>query len=275
MRSSRRSVAGLAAILALGGAAAASADAPSGTYQIALSGAQQVWGSIDTTFTPELAMLGGTVSTDVIFTATVDADGTLDGFVTENLAGAQAGELLPSPLTGRVTGGDAFATGVKLKFHATGLTNQPLDPTSLDVAVNGTLGGTVDDEGMLVATVRQRACFERLSFPKTRQCENDQAEIAAPVELVDWTLTINVMPDAKNRLSGSASAMLGDGTVYDFTVTGKYSAKKDTSKLTLKPANADARGARISLTNLTVTGSTITGGQLRFRLRGIQSDVNL
>lgn len=49
-----------------------------------------------------------------------------------------------------------------------------------------------------------------------------------------FTLELDVTEDAKGKLLGTGTLTLSNGDTYNFSVTGKYKAKTDESKLTLK-----------------------------------------
>ena len=52
----------------------------------------------------------------------------------------------------------------------------------------------------------------------------------------DWNLTLNLKPPNKAKYSGTATIETSTGGTTEFTATGIYSAKTDTSEITLKGA---------------------------------------
>ena len=88
----------------------------------------------------------------------------------------------------------------------------------------------------------------------------------------DWTLVLDLETDERGVITGTAVTALGSTEVPDFTVTGKYDARKDVSSLSFKAVSPLVQKVtRISLKNFAPGVS----GTLRFKIAGMSGAVDL
>ena len=81
----------------------------------------------------------------------------------------------------------------------------------------------------------------------------------------DWNLTLNLTTN-KTKYTGAATVMTSTGVAANYTATGSYTAKKDTSKITLKGTGL-SKGSSLSLLISTV-GANLTVDTLSGKVLG-------
>lgn len=128
--------------------------------------------------------------------------------------------------------GSGNVQGYDCTLTATMAQKLEIDPTNLVMV--GTAGGRV---GVSVRGIGSRAA----TLPKS--------EVYTPLPTgMDgtWNVTVNVTTN-RNRYSGSASVMLGNGESFPFTASGTYMPRTDLSRLTLRGVAAINRAMSLSL----------------------------
>lgn len=198
----------------------------------------------------------------------VDGRGKLFGYL--DLAARDAGIRLAmhGPLKGSQRG-DA-SSGITRTTLALKLSGEASDGTST-LGVKGSLRytGQVAPGGVANGVWDQRFCVQGAG------CESYQTVV--PTEILPnggWTLGLEIGDAGGGALNGIARAEFSDGSECSYAIAGKYSAKTDSSRLTLSPITPDCAGTSIQLgvanSNGLVFGNRVA---LKFKLFGFTGDV--
>lgn len=153
---------------------------------------------------------------------------------------------------------------------------------SLDMLIGGS-GTFIGDPVNFLATARIRFTIDTTnaqltitsgsaSESATDVANNDKVRSVDPLPKGDtfplpsnvtggWGLTLNLTPN-RNKYSGTASLLSSTGGTTEFTATGSYSSKTDTSKIKLKGA-----GGELSLV-ISTSGSTMTIHSMKGKIYG-------
>jgi hypothetical protein len=238
-------------LLSLGLAAAlagpARAVAPSGTYHFEFGGPQSIWvleGGVDCE--PDIGCFDLPVVCDPRGSCT--GSGELLG-----LAGGIRAKLRGNDRTG--------VTRVTLAFRFEGVFAEgPL--LGVEARVTGTQKGQIDASGASSLLTRAKACLVGLGCETVR--ESGSFDVA-PGE-GDWELDLDVVNVDGTTLAGSAVASITDEIAYDYTVTGRYDARKDLSSLVLVP-DAGSEGSSIRFRNVRVVPGGLLG-EIRYKILG-------
>lgn len=205
-----------------------------------------------------------------------DPSGALTGTGTLNIDDGFGtvlnGTLIP---TGKVKSAGT-ATKVSLKFLVSNGTGTFVDDQgfSHDVTFTGTINTNSDVDGIdseLVLTSGKITL--KLQEPSTgrKGSASDTLNPGGTLDLPsgttgDWDLTMTLMPDGTKYTGPVPSTVdTSNGGTTDFTATGSYTSKTDTSKITLK--GPKGTGASLNLLISTV-GSNMTVNSVKGKLYG-------
>jgi hypothetical protein len=237
-------------VLALGtlvGAAAARADAPDGAYPLQFGGPQSIWvleGA--SACEPGVGCFDLPVACDP--RGSCAGTGSLFG-----LTGGLRAKLRGNDRTGlmRVTVGFRFE-GVFAEGPLQGLAGR----------LTGTQKGQIDASGASSVQTKAKVCVpglgcETVSVPGVYDVSPGEG---------DWELDLDVVDVDGSQLAGTAVATLSDDVAYDYTITGRYDARKDVSSLRLVP-DAGSQGSSIRFKNVRVTGGVLQG-EIQYKILG-------
>ena len=128
--------------------------------------------------------------------------------------------------------------------------------------IRGTQKGQIDASGASSTLLKAKACIPGLGCESVRQ--------SLPFEVSpgegDWELDLDVVNVAGTELAGTAVASITDDLAYDYTITGRYDARKDASSLTFVP-DAGSQGSSIRFKNVRV-GSGVLEGETQYKILG-------
>ncbi len=234
-------------------ARAAYGDIANGTYIFTAPGTAPVW-DVSGEYTGTLSPV------DLDFTITQNSDGTLTGSGTFDLSGITGNVTI----TGKVSGSSA-KTGVAMAmvFSGSGIVNaQNIDfaaNAKTLFAVDGTTSQLVLSSGSasltetIIATGKKKSGSGKFTKGDTLNLPGSDTG--------GWNLTLNVTPNG-TALTGTATIQTAPGESATFTATGTYSAKTDSSKITLK-----GTGGALSLV-VSTSGSTMTVQSIKGKVFG-------
>lgn len=234
-------------ILVAAHAGPARADAPSGAYHLEFGGAQSIWvleGGSECE--PEIGCFDVPVACDPRGACTGSGDLLgLAGGIRAKLRGNDRTGVTRVTIAFRFEG--EFAEGTLQGFEA---------------RVTGTQKGQIDASGASSVLTRAKACLLGLGCETVRDSGSFDVE---PGE-GDWELDLAVVNVDGTTLAGSAVASITDEIAYDYTITGRYDARKDLSSLALVP-DAGSEGSSIRLKNVRVVPGGLLG-EIRYRILG-------
>ena len=254
----------------------AGAEPPDGDYEVVFSGAQRIWNPIGEDF--ESCETESSAGFTATFCSTgessVDAAGRLDGSASFEATGDIQGTLLGT-LIGSVKGSDRGPDKASFTLAVQGVLNY-VGIGTFDAFATARGKASVTDDGLVTGTMKMKICLEGVvRGRRVRDCGSTSLDVTDVAIGGDWTLLLSVVPGIGGQLSGTARAVMIDGGPYDFGVIGRYDARRDESSLVLAPTGASSEGASLSFKKLETTGAEITGGQVRFKLRGIKGKAEL
>jgi hypothetical protein len=260
----------------------ASAAIPTGSFELQFGGLQSIWmgeAGVDAgeEFCTELG-----ASFDVLelcdFQAFVDGTGRIFGYLeftgwTDGLHFSQGG-----PIKGTQTGNDR--TGVSRLTLTIKLTGTASDgfvtaPTRSGIRLSGETSGA----GLVSGVWNVRVCVNGIGC-------SEQQSLVPPTFQTDgeWSLQIEITEGGGGTLGGSARVEFGSGEDCLYTVSGKYSARRDTASLSLLPTESDCVGTSLRLKDvrllipLRLDGSrasafgALISGSISYRLFGFQGN---
>lgn len=276
MRRSRSIIRGTLGILFGTIASLATAEPPSGHFEIPFSGPQRIWNPVGEDFdgceTISEDGLDVTICGDA--TSTVDASGQLDGSASFEFTGDIEGTL-QGTLSGNVKGSDRADDKAKFTLTLEG----PLTLVGFGTLMcegTGKATASVTEDGLVTGAMKMKFCLNGIvQGRRVRGCESSSVDVTDVAVGGDWNLAVDLIPGAGDLVTGVASAAMADGEIYEFTVAGKHNAKKNESTLKLTPSEPDSEGASGGIKKLTTTGESLTGGQLDFKIRGIKGKSDL
>jgi hypothetical protein len=205
----------------------ARADQASGSYTQDFSGLIYLW-DVSGTYDESLSDI------QVNYTLNMDADGKITGDGTfsfvdgpDNLNGTftVTGTVKSSGGVGRVTlnlllNGTGTLSGYPVIATAKASEKLEIDPVGGEMI--GTSGGSVK------VTIPSLGRSQSVSIPRSVETVDLPPEVDGA-----WNLVLNPV-QVGTSYTGTAQLQLSNGKVFDLNLTGAYSAKKDTSKLSLK-----------------------------------------
>lgn len=249
---------GIAVGVVVAAASLARAESPEGEYTLSVGGEAEIWQPDG--FSESCEVVDGD---ELCFTidASTDTAGGVTAAGTLTLSGSVTGELA-IPLTGNVSGASA-----KSKFTLTGpIDGQLTDGVIvLDVTGSATFKCKEDpfDAALFQCKPKLKLCAYYLGEKidcqgiKGKSGETTVSAIGGP-----WELGLVLATDVAGNVTGVATAELASGQVLDFSATGKYNAKSDTSKLDLVGVGSGA-GSRLKLSKLALAGGGAGAGKLK------------
>ena len=234
-------------ILPLGFANTVFADAPIGTYAVGFSGALSVWdasGVYDGSF----------YNTDIDYMVlAMDAKGKIEGtgHASSYIDDIQDYIEFDFTVTGKAKS-SKYMTKVSLKIKFTGV-YEPL-------WVNFKGGAVFKGEVFAGNPASMRGSIKaKVSGGGVRARTSDALDLDLPSNMTGaWTLDMQTTDVDGKNFTGTGSVELSNGEVIDdFTVKGKFNAKKDESKITLRSATAP--GNKVTLSRVVAQGASIHG----------------
>jgi hypothetical protein len=240
---------------------AAYADMADGSYTNDFSGVVPVW---DISGVYPSGDLGGI---DLYFSVSEDPSGKFTGggdFDYDTGYGDIGGNITASGTvknSGTVTrvtmklllSGSGNIDGDDVVFTASATYNSEIDSADSELIGSGSAKITVKD----LDTGKKKS--ESGSLGKDLTMELPASAIG------DWNLTLNLTTN-KTKYTGTATVVTSTGATADYTATGSYTAKKDTSKITLKGTGL-SKGSSLSLLISTV-GANLTVDTLSGKVFG-------
>lgn len=257
-------------ILACLAALPAAAAPPNGTSQIVISGPGQIFvpaGHIHS------FVQGSTLVGDFTLTGETDVAGDIAGAIGGSglldVDGIAVATGVPITVSGKVSGRvdrpkAKITTAFEGELSVLGFSGSGKGSLKLSCAHDDALG-------LEVLPCRGKIKFCGGARGVGHACAGAPFATSIPAAGGDWTLSLELATDASNRVTGDAVVELGNGTLADFTVTGKYSPKTDTSSLKLTGVGPAAK-AKVALTRFAADGSA---GLLKFKLAGQSGRVDL
>jgi hypothetical protein len=257
----------LVALLLASAASPAAAEIPVGSFTFEFGGGRSVWlgeGESEEAFCAGFEQGFGGALEACSLRLFVDAKGKLSGQATVS---ANAGELfvdLSGPVKGKLkgdgSGGSDFSWSVKLSGQA--------GDGGGAAEIKGNLGfsGRISSAGSLNGSWSFELCA------KGGGCVGD-ADGQGPEALAggDWTLLLEISDAGGGSLGGTATASFASGALCVYSISGKYSPKKDTASLKLSPRGSACAGTSIQLKEVRLAG--VLGGEIKYKLFGARGDV--
>lgn len=116
-----------------------------------------------------------------------------------------------------------------------------------------------------ICDAKVRLCLESIFG---LECNRFFTSMIFAEQQAPWDLDLVLATDERGAITGSAVATLGNGVVIDFTVTGKYNAKKDESALSVKGLGAGIK-SKVKVKRLAVNEEgVLVAGRLKFKIAG-------
>lgn len=194
---------------------------------------------------------------------TTDGAGAIDGDATLAFSGEIEGELA-GYFDGKVAG-QAGDPRVTLSMLLEGeLTSQgmPLEilASSRARCARNALAGGFDCSGSM------KLCAYYLGA--RIGCESERIAYFVEDDTGSWQLRLIGLTTAPDgSVSGTAEVELSNGQVFSYAVTGKYSSRTDSSSLRLAELGT-ARGSKLRLASVVLTGGAATAGSLDYQIAG-------
>lgn len=221
-------------------------EMPNGTYAFQLTGTDGVYGSLS--FTSCESLFGVTLCLTVDMQP--NRDGSYSGTSEFDFSG-RINATLFGPATGKLKG-----TKYTVCLNTVGTI------VGRNSSINGCLKGKINQgTNQYIGTGSLTVKIEDAGKEKAK------GTFSAQFNRQDWTLTVELSPVDEKRLTGTATAQVGTNT-YLFNCSGKYTAKKDESKLKLTPSNSVSKGVSLSIKKLKVSGTNVMGGKLKYKVQG-------
>lgn len=250
----------------------------------ALAPAQMASGSYDVDFTGDLNLfdLSGTYTEDLggiglDYTLNMEPSGKFTG-----TGGATVGDFMGYDMNLNI--GMTFSGSVSSSRNVTRVTMQAkLNGSGTVMGYNVTFSGNLKetcevdlDTRALAGNVSGRVSVAVPEMhKKASQAVREPVSTSLPADVDGtWHLSMDVSPATGTKYAGSAEAVLPNGRTLPFTVTGSYSSKADTSKLTLKGSGLN-RGASLSvlaaldeggIVNLRTLSGKVLGQALKYKV---------
>lgn len=98
-------------------------------------------------------------------------------------------------------------------------------------------------------------------------CGSVRAGFVVEEESAAWQLGLELATDGSGVVTGTATVELETGSVFAYTVTGKYDARRDSSSLRLTGLG-DASRSKLRLSSAVLSGGTATAGTLDYQISG-------
>lgn len=122
-----------------------------------------------------------------------------------------------------------------------------------------------EQAGGFVCSGQQKVCLSYLG--RRLGCESAQGFFVVEEQSGGWTLALELATDERGNVSGSATVELASGGVLQYAVSGRYDARRDSSSLRLAELGT-ARGSKLRLGSVVLTGGTATAGSLDYQIAG-------
>lgn len=243
--------------------AAARAEAPSGTYLLALD-AEDALPLFRGTVT---ATRGNLVSSTDVDT---DAQGSVTGTANLKFTGMAAMELdlaLQGSLAGTVTKPKA-----KLAVTATGTLT--VGAQELDVVGAGKMKcrGVAEDQVILPCEGKLRVCFELAG--QTLDCRGLPFFAYVSLARTPVDVALELATDARHAVSGTASVVVQGEAPLAGAARGKHSTRADASSLRVE-GDPPAGATRLAFTKAAFAEGGPVSGTLRFRIAGLKGRADL
>jgi hypothetical protein len=272
MRHVRHTVAAAIAVLACIAAPPASAAPPSGHTDLVITTPNQIF-ELDQHL--RIPFSGAQVSFTYEVTVFSDAlgvvQGTGDGLV--SLTGA-AGGAVPVTVSGKMSGSPAKPRAqVNLLFAG------PISLLGQDGVGSGgvKLGCTpplVPDPNAPQLDCSGRAHLCASARGVGHACASAPATVTIATVGGDWTIGLDLATDGTGNVTGTAHVTLVSTDTLDFQVSGKYSAKTDSSTLKFSGVGAAAKSAKLSLKGWAPDTGSGARGVLKFKIAGQTGSIN-
>jgi hypothetical protein len=248
------------AVLAFSTPHAAGAEQPSGAYVIQVGGEHAIY--LPTEVGGPACQTDGGVTACFSGAISADASGKVTGTAVAEFSGDVEGDLAAT-FSGRLSGSTAD-TKLRLAMHMTGEVSS--GGALLDVKARGRWRCVEDTTlGGFSCSGRLRRCMfdggQRLG------CESERSSLHLREQGGLWAVYLELSTDAKGIVGGTATVFLSTGAVLDYELAGKYNARTDTAKLRLV-GTGEAQGSELELSTLSLSNSTATAGELRYRIAG-------
>jgi hypothetical protein len=182
-----------------------------------------------------------------------DGKGKHTGSASLDFSGDISGTLT-GPASGSAKGTAGADGKARLKFATTGgLTAPGLGTLGTEVKVR--CNGEINSIGFLASLCTVRVKIDGAGSASARGTFDDQLNGGT------WSFTIDVDPVDEKKFAGTGTDSLG----YDYTVSGRYSDRSDTSKVNAKGLRDTAsNGAKVQLKELTAGGAA----DAKFKVQG-------
>jgi hypothetical protein len=262
------------AVFAAGSAGSTRADDPAGSYSIVFSGNQQIWNLEESfdgcveycEFEPGVGLTCVDLCIDTVLST--DGRGRLSGYAEVSLAATLGGAPLMAGVAlcavgGKTAGRDSTRRTPEslTKFFVRARCQGQTDVSGLGLIrtrVTESWRGVVDSSGSLRGQCKVRGCLRKLG------CFADAEDVADSLPDGSWTLNLSITNVDGKRLGGTATDSLG----HTYEIKGAYDAGTDESRLKLRAANDESKGASVLLKKLAVVGGSIDRGEVRYNIRG-------
>lgn len=188
-----------------------------------------------------------------------DGKGKHTGSAAMDFSGDITGTLT-GPASGSVRGTAGSDGKAKLKFAATGdLTGLGL---TLGTEIKVNCNGAINSTGFAAGLCNIRVRIEGAGSASAKGMYNDQLNGGT------WTFTVDVAPVDEKKFAGTGTDSLG----YDYTVSGTYSDRTDTSKLKATGLRETAsNGAKVQLKDLTAGGAA----EAKYKVQGYKGSTGV
>jgi hypothetical protein len=250
----------------------APAAIPTGSFEIEFGGNQSIWAGEPGVDEGEEFCNEFEDEFDALdycdFDIFVDGKGKVFGYFgfagwTDGLYFDQGGEIRGTQRGDDRTGISRLSLKIKLRGTATdGFDTLPTRSTIR-------LSQQITAGGVMTGVWSTRVCIQYLGC--------NEVEEAVPPEIVtngEWSLELEITDEGDDELGGGARVEFGDGNECYYSVIGKYSSNKGTSKLRLYPVDPECWGTSLRLKDVRL----ITGppdeieGSIAYRLFGFRGD---
>lgn len=251
----------LASLALLGLAGTAAADQPDGVFVFEGGGLASI---VDFGAWQECVDDSGiTLCLDLDVVA--DAGGGYSGMAELDFSGLISG-VLTGPVSGKVSGkGKTGAAKFKIAFATQGdLTTTVLGSSQTFASeISGKISGQAQMPSTgIIAKGNLKVKLAGLGS------ESAKFEFVTQGVGGAWTLTLDLSPVDDVLVDGMATASI-NGETYQIPLSGKYSEKKDETKLG-KAKGSPKTGASIKIKGLETSGSNVDGIQIKYGLGGFK-----
>jgi hypothetical protein len=223
----------------------ASALIPTGSFEIQFGGNQSIWMGEEGVDAGEEFCNEFEAEFDVLescdFEIFVDGKGKIYGYL--GFSGWIDGLYFDEggPIRGTQRGDDRSGISrISLKIKLTGTTSDGFE--TLPNRWSLRYSGQTTAEGLLSGLWTARVCINGVGC-------NEAENPVPPTTLSNggWSLQIEITDEGNDTLSGSARVEFGDGSECFYSVSGRYSARRDTARLSLLPTEPECAGTWLRL----------------------------